>query len=163
MESINNQLKIMLVNDSTNEIGGAETYILTFNKILESKGHSTFLFGPKNDVGLSNSFFSRWYSRKYYKEITDKIRKFNPDIVHVHNLSRVISPSVLRATYKASVPIIQTVHDYHYICPKVWMLDRNGEIIRDHSSNFDCIFNHQPKKNIIYTLSKHLKAQFHKI
>ena len=45
------------------------------------------------------------------------LRDFRPDIVHVHGIHRQISPSILFEARKAGVPVVQTLHDCHPICP----------------------------------------------
>jgi glycosyltransferase involved in cell wall biosynthesis len=40
-----------------------------------------------------------------------------PDVVHVHNLFPLISPSVLPECRRASVPVLMTVHNYRLVCP----------------------------------------------
>jgi glycosyltransferase involved in cell wall biosynthesis len=156
------QNKILLINDTITNHGGAETYCLLQKDLLESYGYQTKLIGGDSGVGLNDSFLSRWYSFSYYKLVQEAIKEFSPDIVHVHNISRVVSPSVLSATAAMDIPIIQTVHDYHYICPKVWMVDDKDRIVTSHDSFYDCLFHHLPKKNIFYAASQAMKANMHK-
>ena len=42
-----------------------------------------------------------------------------PDVVHVHNLYPLISPSVLVACRRAGVPVVMTNHNYMLTCPVV--------------------------------------------
>jgi glycosyltransferase involved in cell wall biosynthesis len=46
------------------------------------------------------------------------IRDFRPDIVHVHGVHRQLSPSILEAAHDEGVPVVQTLHDAHKICPE---------------------------------------------
>jgi glycosyltransferase involved in cell wall biosynthesis len=153
--------RILIVNDSLKAIGGAESYVLALSQVLKRSGLTIQLFGPESGVGLRDSFFSRWYSRKYYKQMVNTIQNFKPDIVHVHNFSRVLSPSVIKAASDANVPVIQTVHDYHYICPKLGMIDDKDNIVSKHDSDLYCLLHHQPKKKLAYAIPKHLKVKFH--
>jgi len=45
------------------------------------------------------------------------LRDFRPDIVHVHGIHRQLSPSILHQAREARVPVVQSLHDYHPICP----------------------------------------------
>jgi glycosyltransferase involved in cell wall biosynthesis len=153
--------RILIVNDSLKAIGGAESYVLALSQVLKRSGLTIQLFGPESGVGLRDSFFSRWYSRKYYKQMVNTIKNFKPDIVHVHNFSRVLSPSVIKAAGDENVPVIQTVHDYHYICPKLGMIDDKDNIVSKHDSDLDCLLHHLPKKKLAYAIPKHLKVRFH--
>ena len=42
-----------------------------------------------------------------------------PDLVHVHNLYPLFSPSVLVACRRAGVPVVMTTHNYLLTCPVV--------------------------------------------
>lgn len=154
--------KILLINDTLTNHGGAETYCFLLKDLLDKHGYKTRVIGGQSGVGLENSFFSRWYSPHYYQMTQNAIKEFEPDIIHVHNVSRVVSPSVLSASAAAGIPIIQTVHDYHYICPKLWMITDQDTIITQHDSLIECMLHHLPKKHIAYAASQYLKANIHK-
>lgn len=47
---------------------------------------------------------------------------FKPDIVHIHGIHRQISPSILTVASAHDVPVVQTLHDYHHVCPADVML-----------------------------------------
>jgi glycosyltransferase involved in cell wall biosynthesis len=63
------------------------------------------------------SFIRGIYSPDAKKEMTELIKKIKPDIVHVHNLYPLFSPSVLLACQKADVPVVMTCHNYRLTCP----------------------------------------------
>jgi glycosyltransferase involved in cell wall biosynthesis len=156
------QNRILIINDTLKFYGGAESYIYSLKNLLEKHDYKVEILGGKSGIGLIDSFLARWFSIKYYREVKEKIKTFQPDIVHIHNFARVVSPSVLLACNSAKIPIIQTVHDYHYICPKLWMIDdKNQEILR-HNSAIECLLHHLPKKNFIYSYFKFIKSEFHK-
>lgn len=156
-----NNKKIILLNDTTLKIGGAENYMYSLSNALEKRGYKVKVIGSNKGVDLKDSFFSRWYSFKYYKLLQKEIQDFKPSLIHVHGFSRSISPSPLVAAKKYKIPVIQSVHDYNFVCPKLWMIDKNNNVISSHESFVDCLFNHLPQKNIIYTLFKLIKVYFH--
>ncbi|MGB4592311.1 MAG: glycosyltransferase family 4 protein [Coriobacteriia bacterium] len=45
-----------------------------------------------------------------------------PDVVHVHGIHRQLSPSILLAAARRSIPVVHTLHDYHLVCPADVML-----------------------------------------
>ncbi len=45
------------------------------------------------------------------------LRETGPDIVHIHNLYPLISPSILGVCRRMGVPVVMTVHNYRLICP----------------------------------------------
>jgi glycosyltransferase involved in cell wall biosynthesis len=156
------QTKILLINDILKAFGGAEVYISDLDKLLKDNGYITYLYGGDKSLNLYESFFSRWYSFKYYKEVKSILNEFAPNIVHIHNFSRVISPSILKPCVDAKIPIVQTVHDYHLICPKLWMINDKNQQIITHDSFMECLQHHLPNTNFIYSLFKSLKVEYHK-
>lgn len=57
------------------------------------------------------------WSATGYSLIKRKIQQFQPDIVHVHNTLPLLSPSIFYACHKASIPVVQTLHNYRLLCP----------------------------------------------
>jgi glycosyltransferase involved in cell wall biosynthesis len=57
----------------------------------------------------------------YCFEAKNKIKKVidlkKPQIAHIHNFNYHLTPSILGPLIKKRIPIIQTLHDYHIICP----------------------------------------------
>ncbi len=156
-------MRVLFINDTILHIGGAENYMFSLKKLLEQNGHEVLIIGSNTGVSLVDSFFSRWFSFKYFNKVTESIVDFKPEIVHIHGISRVVSPSVLVAAKRKKVSIVQTVHDYHFICPKLWMINDTGKEIKSHDSQLTCLLHHLPKKNIVYALFKHIKTTFHNI
>jgi glycosyltransferase involved in cell wall biosynthesis len=112
-------MRILIINDLLGDAGGAETFVYSLKRNLEKRGHIVELLGSKEGEDF-NSYFSRWNSRKWYRITRDKIRAFKPQIVHVNNCSRVLSPSVIKASLDNNVPVVFTLHDYHLFCPRLW-------------------------------------------
>ena len=67
------------------------------------------------------------YSDETYKTIRELVIKEKPDLAHVHNTFILISPSVYYALSDENIPIVQTLHNYRWICPKA-ILYRDGKI-----------------------------------
>jgi glycosyltransferase involved in cell wall biosynthesis/SAM-dependent methyltransferase len=66
------------------------------------------------------------------REIGRVLGSFKPDVVHVHNLFPMISPSVLHACRRHLVPAVVTLHNYRQICP-------SGDLFRDGKTCHDCV------------------------
>jgi glycosyltransferase involved in cell wall biosynthesis len=47
----------------------------------------------------------------------DVLARFEPDVVHIHNLYPLFSPSVLGVCRAAGTPVVMTVHNYRLACP----------------------------------------------
>ncbi len=111
-------MRILLVNDHSEMVGGAERFLHTIKDALEKRGHIIEVFGSSKGENFS-SLFSRGYSIKWYNRILKKIKSFNPDVVHVNNCMKILSPSVVRACLNHNVPVVLTLHDLHYLCSRL--------------------------------------------
>ena len=61
--------------------------------------------------------FSAVYSPTSKREVAARIAELRPDILHVHNLYPLVSPSVLCASREAGIPVVMHVHNYRLVCP----------------------------------------------
>ncbi len=55
------------------------------------------------------------------------LRDALPDIVHTHLIDG-LSATVWARARQAGVPVVHTAHDYHLLCPRAFMLDRDWKI-----------------------------------
>ena len=72
------------------------------------------------------------WSQSAATEMGRLLAGFKPDVVHVHNLFPLISPSVLRSCRRHLVPVVVTLHNYRLICP-------SGDLFRDGRTCHDCV------------------------
>lgn len=64
------------------------------------------------------------------RELSGALRRFNPDLVHVHNTFPLLSPSILYACRDAGVPVVATIHNYKLMCASGDFF-RAGEVCHD--------------------------------
>lgn len=146
-------MKIILVNKFHYRKGGAETYYLTLGEQLEAQGHEVAYFSmhhPENLPCAQEKFFVKQreynnvknplkairdgaaliYSFEAKRNFESLCEEFKPDIVHLNNVHRQITLSILDAPYleKHHVPVVYTAHDYVTVCPNYTMLDGNGRV-----------------------------------
>ncbi|NIM20042.1 MAG: glycosyltransferase, partial [Candidatus Latescibacteria bacterium] len=69
--------------------------------------------------------FNTAWSRSTYQKLLSLIRTTKPDLVHFHNTFPLISPSAYAACKESGVPVVQTLHNFRFICPEA-MLMRDG-------------------------------------
>ncbi len=112
-------MRILLVNDYIEKIGGVEVYCYLIKELLEQRGHQVvYIGGKKRNVACS--LISSIFSISYYKKIQKEILNFKPDIIHAHSFSENISPSFLLAANKYRIPVVVTPPNhfhYAYILP----------------------------------------------
>lgn len=133
-----------MVNKFLYPRGGAETYMMQVGGCLQSLGHQVEYFGmhdERNQVGNSLGLetapmdfrtrsperllypFRLIYSREAKNKISRVIRAFSPDIIHLHNVYYHLTPSVIDAAAELGVPVVETEHDFHLLCPNHMLLD----------------------------------------
>lgn len=59
------------------------------------------------------------------KKVKEQIRKFKPDVVHIHNWHFASGPLVFRVINNLAIPIVHTVHNYRLLCPSGILLNKN--------------------------------------
>ena len=114
--------------------GGEGNVFDAEGELLESHGHTVRKYIRTNSEVLNASFFKKvkayWeapWSRKEYDTISQEIRHFRPDVMHVHNFFLIISPSIFRAAKDAGIPTVATCHNYRLLSPCSQLI-RNGRI-----------------------------------
>jgi glycosyltransferase involved in cell wall biosynthesis len=78
---------------------------------LGASGHLTAADKVRAAVRL---FSNGEAARRFARLVSD----FRPDVVHVHGIHRQISPSILVVARRLGVPVVQTIHDMHKVCPQ---------------------------------------------
>jgi glycosyltransferase involved in cell wall biosynthesis len=66
------------------------------------------------------------------RSLSEELRAFRPDVVHVHNTFPLMSPSILYACRDESIPVVATTHNYRHACA-------NGEFYRSGRICHDCV------------------------
>lgn len=159
-------MKILMINKYYQITGGADSDFFLTIQILEQAGHQVVPFCMDvqgNFTSLYEAYFvksltyrnwkqaSLWlqgktffqslYNMDAHRSITRLIQEFAPDVAHVHNILYQLSPSVLEPLWRRNIPIIQTLHDYHLICPGGFMYAQ-GNIQKDCKNQlglFNCV------------------------
>jgi len=72
------------------------------------------------------------WSREAHRDLSAALRKFRPDVVHLHNSFPLLSPAVLHACRNAAVPVVFSLHNYRLICA-------GGNLFRDGGVCHDCL------------------------
>ncbi len=115
-------MRVLHLTDDVTGMSGVRSYLLQLGDALAPLGVECELFTPACSGGPVRNHATRWVGLGYAHELADRIRSTRPDIVHAHNLWMRLSPAPLHASRKAGVPVAMTVHDYHLVCPRKWMI-----------------------------------------
>src|SRR3990170_59782 len=141
-------MKVLQIHNKYRFRGGEEAVVEWTTELLRSKGVDVRMV-TRESVGLDNNFITKFrafassiYSLSAYSFIEQLIRKDRPDVVHVHNLYPLFSPSVLSACRHAGIPVVMTCHNYRLLCP-IGVAFRNGGICDAfcHHHEYRCVIN----------------------
>jgi glycosyltransferase involved in cell wall biosynthesis len=73
------------------------------------------------------------WNRDAGRRLKEVLEKLPVDIAHTHLLDG-LSASVWHRARRAGVPVVHTAHDYHLLCPRAFLLDRQWRICRQPST-----------------------------
>ena len=146
-------MRILLVNKYFYRKGGAETYFFALAEGLKELGHEVAFFSmkhPNNEPSRWSKFFvsekdyvgeisafkkvqeasTLIYSFEAKRKFEALLEEFKPDIIHMNNVHRQLTLSILDAPYlkKHHVPVVYTAHDYILLCPAYTMVNGRGEV-----------------------------------
>jgi glycosyltransferase involved in cell wall biosynthesis len=72
-------------------------------------------------VRAAYRMFENRVAAKNFERLLDD---FEPDIIHAHGIHRQISPSILVPAERRGIPAVESLHDFHHICPADTLLYR---------------------------------------
>lgn len=124
-------MKILLVNDFKETIGGTEVYVYEIKSELERRGHVVEVFSSnlkKNRFNPNKTItrlLSLLFNFYFFFQFRKKSTSFKPDIVHVNSIFNVLSPSFLLNLRE--IPVVMTVHDNQLFSPVSLQTERTGK------------------------------------
>ncbi|MFJ2742910.1 glycosyltransferase [Streptomyces sp. NPDC087440] len=108
-------------------------------ELLRAAGHRVGLFQRFSDDIAARSLLGKVavpllvpWNPAVRTELAARLRAERPDVVHVHNVFPLLSPSVLAACADAGVPAVATLHNYNQVCPP-------GTLRRDGRPCTECV------------------------
>lgn len=132
-------MRILLAHDyyRSSAPSGEDAVFQNEREMLESHGHELHSFERFNDDIDDSSLAKRLrlaqsgaWSRDSYAELSALVRRTRPDVAHFHNTFPLLSPSSYAACRDNDVPVVQTLHNYRFICPGA-LLQRDGHPCED--------------------------------
>ena len=141
------KLKILVLSDYAFTKGGAEKVAILSACGLVDRGNEVVFFsavGPI-DKDLKNkqfkeiiclnqkdildepnklkSVFFGTYNFNAVRNLKQLFSRWQPDIVHLHGLSKALSWAVINTVFSYKIPIVYTLHDYGLVCPNLGIYD----------------------------------------
>ncbi|OZC03348.1 hypothetical protein BSZ36_10365 [Rubricoccus marinus] len=127
-------LTVLLVHNFYQHPGGEDRVFEVEGEMLEQRGHRVLRYTLRNEevdemnrVALAARTV---WSRDAYREVLEIVEREGVDVVHVHNTLPLASPSVYHAAQDGGAAVVQTLHNFRFICPGALLL-RDGELCHD--------------------------------
>ena len=124
-------MKIIMINRYGYPEYGSENYFINLCQLLKAKGHKVIVFTTKDKRNIDKQYYDYSpdkidignlgpisfgnkilhaariiYSFQDRQKIERLIKDTRPDIVHIHNLKRLISPAILHSIKKFGLPVV---------------------------------------------------------
>lgn len=124
-------MKVLQIHNNYQIGGGEDVVVVSENRLLSQKNEvisytvnntEIVTIYSKLDVALNTS-----YSLSQKKRLDKYLVEHKPDVVHVHNLFPLLTPSIYDSCIEFGVPVIQTLHNYRSLCANA-LLMRNHQI-----------------------------------
>ncbi|MDA9404487.1 hypothetical protein XH79_37870 [Bradyrhizobium sp. CCBAU 45389] len=132
-------MKVLFANKFLFRNGGSEVVMFDEMELMRSRNVDVVEFSMNDDRNVPSRFQSYFVSQKSYRtasrsdklksalsfvhspeavaNITRLIRDEDPNILHCHNIYHQLTPSIITAAARQSVPVVLTLHDYKPVCP----------------------------------------------
>ncbi len=133
-------MRILQVNKFFYVKGGSERYFFDLCELLGNRGHEVLHFSmqhERNEQSAQSGYFVSGidlnagmgpgdkaaaalrvlYSSEAKGRMGRLLDDLSPDIVHFHNITRQLSPSIADAVAGRGIPMVQTLHDLSLVCP----------------------------------------------
>lgn len=115
-------MKILLCHNHYQTPGGEDRVFTGEGQLLETRGHEVVRYTRSNDdvnqMGKLNLLKSTIWNRRTVDDLKELIRRERPAVAHFTNTFPLISPSAYYAAREEGVAVVQSLHNYRYMCPK---------------------------------------------
>ncbi|MDP3790408.1 MAG: glycosyltransferase family 4 protein [Candidatus Omnitrophota bacterium] len=116
-------MKILVIHNFYQNTGGEDAVVKNEVKMLRENGSSVRLFSMDNRDILNFGFFKKmlfvfnaFFGIKTIIALRKIVREFRPEVAHIHNVLPLISCSAYIYLKLAGIHIVQTVHNFRFIC-----------------------------------------------
>jgi len=125
------KLRVLIAHNAYQQRGGEDAVVEAEIAMLRSRGDIVECYFRHNDElkNMSSAFAAKetLWSSQTSRDLAGLVKDFSPDVIHVHNTFPLISPALYWAAARASIPIVQTLHNFRLLCPQAIFL-REGKI-----------------------------------
>jgi len=166
----NKLMRILLIHNQYKQSGGEDVVFKSESDLLLKHGHQVDNLVYDNSIietiyDKLMSGLKLIYNPDTAHDLFVKIRDFKPDIIHVHNILPLVSPSIFYVARKWNIPLVLTLHNYRLICPSATLFFK-GKIYEKSIHSilpFDAIWKGVYRNSSIQTAAVALMTAVHNI
>ncbi len=130
-------MRILIVHNHYQDPGGEDSVVRQEMELL-SATEEVSLHVSQNQKGwrgLVQTALSPWnfIAARKLKEV---IRRFKPDVIHIHNLHYAIGPIAIWIAKRQKVPVVMTLHNYRLLCPSATLFHKGKPFTDSLQQNF---------------------------
>ena len=117
-------MRVIQIHNRYRQQGGEDHVVATEAELLRTEGHEVIqhvVANPETAAAAMTTLARAPWNRRSASVVETLVRRFNPDIVHVHNTWFRLSPAVVKAAH-AYAPVVMTVHNYRLLCANAHLL-----------------------------------------
>ena len=145
-------VKILICSNFYYPRGGDCTYLRTLQDLLEEHGHEVGVFSTEHEGNWPAPAHSAFvpapdyaalnrnktlrgallaarrsiWSGEVARALRALLAEWRPDVAHLQNIHAYLTPSILPELRRAGIPVVQTLHDYKWLCPDSTMIRPDG-------------------------------------
>lgn len=117
-------MKILQIHNYYQYKGGEDSVVLAEKQMLEQSGHIVISLTAHNNQ-IKDIFKAR---KSFYKDLETLIENYEFDIAHLHNVYHIIGNDIYEFLAKKKIPIVQTLHNFRFLCPAGLLMDNKNQI-----------------------------------
>jgi glycosyltransferase involved in cell wall biosynthesis len=131
-------VRILQIHAPYRHGGGEDAVVRDEASLLRGAGHEVAEHHVPNPHGNAQTLaalaVAPW-NPAAAREVRGVVKRFRPDVAHIHNTWFRLSPSVPSAVHELGVPVVMTLHNYRLLCV-------NGLLLRQGRVCEDCVGTH---------------------
>lgn len=134
-------MKVLHVNDTYDDRGGVQQYLIAVARLLESAGHANAIVYRHQSAHTMED--SPWPAYRLAAEdesalaadLRQVITREQPDVAYIH---QVVSPALVTAVAEA-LPAVAYVHGFSALCPGLAKYFRRGDQVCQRAFGWGCV------------------------
>jgi glycosyltransferase involved in cell wall biosynthesis len=143
-------MKVLIIHNSYQQPGGEDIVAGQEAALLRQAGHEVIEYRRSNHEVKALGLWDKLtlpkrviWAGKSAQDLRALTHREKPHIAHFHNTFLMISPSAYHVCQEMGIPVVQTLHNYRFLCPRADFF-RNGHVCED------CLGKTPPWPGIVY-------------